>query len=185
MTCVFGLRIEAMTNICDWIKEFSSYIKLRVSGAGNKYSIWLQFEWLQCCIAQSSGGASYLCCRVLQWQRPARGTISHRPPDTGAIIIMRCHTPGYTVTRLWSVLHVSVVWRWQSSGPVLGCWTMAWPHLFRSWLWEAEAPPGSQGGPTPIGWWGRPGLWPDSSLGSMMVSVWNILTTCQMRSLSK
>ena len=55
MTCVFGLRIEAMTNICDWIKEFSSYIKLRVSGAGNKYSIWLQFEWLQCCIALSSG----------------------------------------------------------------------------------------------------------------------------------
>ena len=89
LSLIFGLmRIAAMTNICDWIKEFSSYIKLGVSGAGNKYSVWLQFEWLQCCSAQSPGSWSYLRCRELQWQRPGKGTISHDPPDTGGIIII-------------------------------------------------------------------------------------------------
>ena len=126
-------RIEAMTNICDWIKEFCSYIKLWVSGASNKYSIWLQFEWLQCCSAQSPGIRSYLRCRELQWRRgrSVRGLLT---PG----LIIRCHSPGSDQWP-WVMMSVACLSCLESADQ---CWrTMAWPQLFRSVLWEAEAPP--------------------------------------------
>ena len=153
-------RIEAMTNICDWIKEFCSYIKLWVSGASNKYSIWLQFEWLQCCSAQSPGIRSYLRCRELQWRRgrSVRGLLT---PG----LIIRCHSPGSDqwpwVMMSVACLTVSAVWRVQTSagGP--------WPDLNSSALCcERLRLRHQAGGLSPIGWWGRSWLWPDSSLRS-------------------
>ena len=150
LSLIFGLmRIAAMTNICDWIKEFSSYIKLGVSGAGNKYSVWLQFEWLQCCSAQSPGSWSYLRCRELQWQRPGKGTISHDLLTPGASSsssdVTLC---GDQALINVACLSVSGVWSWQRLGQ--GWRTMAWPQLFRSWLWEAEAPPAGRAASLPL-----------------------------------
>ena len=164
-------RIEAMTNICDWIKEFCSYIKPWVSGASNKYSIWLQFEWLQCCSAQSPGIRSYLHCRELQWRRPGddQSQVSWHQASSSDV------TPRGLTTEhgSWWMLHVSAVW--QCAGQ---CWrTMAWPQLFRSVLWEAEAPPP---GRRPLSHWlVRPLL----ALAWLkpQVRVSTMMTRCQIR----
>ena len=167
LSLIFGLmRIAAMTNICDWIKEFSSYIKLGVSGAGNKYSVWLQFEWLQCCSALSPGSWSYLRCRELQWQRPGKGTISHDPPDTGGIIIIIwCHTVWWPGSDQCCMSQCLGCLELAEAGPGLedhGLTSTLPLVAVRGWGSASR-----QGGLSPIGWWGRPWLWPDSSLRSV------------------